>query len=257
MEEERIEFNDALMSLGFVTVPRVILRSPVLTLQAKAVFIMLLDYAWNKAQCFPGRDRLATDAGVHVNSIDKHIKELTNIGLLHIERRGKKRTNVYKIMISGDVKWLDVLKPTGYDPGEKQEHESPDDDAPGSGGNGKSRAKKNTETEELITRVINYMNKRLGSNYSTKTKETRRLIGIRIKEEEAGPDDFKDVIDFLYFKWKDDPEMSPYLRPHTMFNGKMQGYLREARINKQKLERKNVDDKPKNSFLDDYYRNGE
>lgn len=79
---------------GFTQVDNSVIRSTKLTMQAKCLYAQLLAYAWG-GSVFPGRDRLAKENNVHPNTIDKHMKELKDIGLVEVKRRGLGKTNLY------------------------------------------------------------------------------------------------------------------------------------------------------------------
>ena len=51
--------------------------------------------------------------------------------------------------------------------------------------------------------------------------------------EDFTVEDFKKVIDIKVAAWKDDPKMSQYLRPATLFGTKFEGYLNEPMPNSQ------------------------
>lgn len=88
---------------GFTQVDNSVIRSTKLTMQAKCLYAQLLAYAWG-GSVFPGRDRLAKENNVHPNTIDKHMKELKDIGLIEVKRRGLGRTNLYTIKdITNDI----------------------------------------------------------------------------------------------------------------------------------------------------------
>ena len=82
---------------GFTQVDNSVIRSTRLTMQAKCLYAQLLAYAWG-GSVFPGRERLAKENNVHPNTIDKHMKELKDIGLIQVTRRGFGKTNLYTIM---------------------------------------------------------------------------------------------------------------------------------------------------------------
>jgi uncharacterized protein YkwD/DNA-binding transcriptional regulator YhcF (GntR family) len=96
-EKNTIQILDESLKQGFTAIPRNILKAPNLTMQAKIIFALLLDYAWQKGSCFPGQDRLANDLGVHKNTIIKHLNELKDSGLISWKQRGLNRTNIYYI----------------------------------------------------------------------------------------------------------------------------------------------------------------
>lgn len=93
----------------------------------------------------------------------------------------------------------------------------------------KSKIKKNSSinTELPIYKdVINYLNEKLGAKYKPNSAINKRLIDARAKEGYS-LDDFKQVIDNKCATWSNDPKMSKYLRPQTLFGTKFESYLNE------------------------------
>jgi hypothetical protein len=82
---------------GFTQVPNFILKDPQLSLGAKVAYAMFLSYAWHNDHCFPGQERLAEDMGMSRSRVTEFIAELERAGLVHIQRRGQGKTNVYTI----------------------------------------------------------------------------------------------------------------------------------------------------------------
>ncbi len=103
-EKDTIQILDKSLKQGFTAIPRMVLKNPHLTMQAKVIFALLLDYAWQKGSCFPGQDRLANDLSVHRNTIIKHLKELKEYGLISWKQRGLNQTNIYYINPISKVK---------------------------------------------------------------------------------------------------------------------------------------------------------
>lgn len=77
-----------------------------------------------------------------------------------------------------------------------------------------------------VKEIVNYLNTRASSNYKHTTDKTKNLIKAR-SNEGFTLDDFKTVIDKKTLQWLNDPEMSKYLRPETLFGSKFEGYLNE------------------------------
>jgi len=92
---------------------------------------------------------------------------------------------------------------------------------------------------EVAREGIIYLNERLGKHqngYQWKTyeKEFKALSGKLIKQYPHLTVkriilNVKAVIDHKILQWSDNPEMSQYLRPSTLFSGKFLKYLDEAR----------------------------
>ena len=91
-----------------------------------------------------------------------------------------------------------------------------------------------TETTSEITtniyipfaEVIDYLNDKTSSSYKSTTKKTKDLIKARCNEGFT-LDDFKKVIDNKTAEWINDPNMSKYLRPETLFGTKFESYLNQ------------------------------
>lgn len=87
--------------------------------------------------------------------------------------------------------------------------------------------------------IIAYLNQVAGKSFSSKTKETQRLIKARWNEGYT-LEQFKTVIDVKSSQWLYKPEMLGYLRPMTLFSTKFESYLNEAGVqpapNQQQLQ---------------------
>lgn len=83
-----------------------------------------------------------------------------------------------------------------------------------------AQPKKPDPTEE----VVNYLNRRAGTQYRTTTANTRRLVKARLKEGFT-VEDMKLVIDKKCAEWLNNRDMIKYLRPETLFGSKFESYL--------------------------------
>lgn len=83
----------------------------------------------------------------------------------------------------------------------------------------------NTDINKYIVEIVEYLNKKLGTNYRSTSQNTRSHIKARL-EEGFKVDDFKKVIDIKYEEWKD-TDMESYLRPQTLFGTKFESYLNQ------------------------------
>ena len=84
---------------GWTGVPNFILESKEISMGAKLTYAMLLKYAREEDECFPGQERLANDTGCGPRSVVRYISELERVGLITILRRGQGRPNLYTIHI--------------------------------------------------------------------------------------------------------------------------------------------------------------
>ncbi|MGE6624650.1 phage replisome organizer N-terminal domain-containing protein [Bacillus pumilus] len=88
----------------------------------------------------------------------------------------------------------------------------------------------NPETQEseipfkLITDLLNQMSEK---NYRHTTPKTQQLIKARWNEGFRF-EDFKKVILAKCYEWRDNPDMSKFLRPETLFGTKFEGYLNNS-----------------------------
>ena len=77
--------------------------------------------------------------------------------------------------------------------------------------------------------IIDYLNKKTGRRFPATAKRNREPIHARWREGYR-LEDFKRVIDNKCFSWANDPKMSAYLRPTTLFSPKFSDYLNENNI---------------------------
>lgn len=76
-----------------------------------------------------------------------------------------------------------------------------------------------------ITNIVNYLNKVLGTNYKSNTKNTVKHITARLREGYT-EQDFFTVIDKKYAEWHG-TDMEKYLVPETLFGTKFEKYLNQ------------------------------
>lgn len=77
--------------------------------------------------------------------------------------------------------------------------------------------------------IIDYLNKKTGRRFPATAKRNREPIHARWREGYR-LEEFKRVIDNKCFSWANDPKMSAYLRPTTLFSPKFSDYLNENNI---------------------------
>ena len=77
-----------------------------------------------------------------------------------------------------------------------------------------------------IKDIVDYLNQKANTGYKSSTKKTKDLIKARYNEGFT-LDDFKKVIDNKTAEWLNDPNMSKYLRPETLFGPKFESYLNQ------------------------------
>ena len=85
------------------------------------------------------------------------------------------------------------------------------------------------EQEEPIpyAEIITYFNEVVGTHYLLRGKEIKKFIKARWNDG-FRLEDFKTVLDKKTAQWKNDSEMSKYLRFETLFSNKFESYLNEV-----------------------------
>lgn len=83
------------------------------------------------------------------------------------------------------------------------------------------------------TEIVAALNEALGTSYRPTSKKTRQLIHARWAEGFRFAD-FEAVVDTMAAAWVDDPKMSAYLRPETLFGPKFESYLNRPKPRKER-----------------------
>jgi len=99
---DEIRIVDENLKGGFVQLPRLVLRAKNLSVKAKLIYGMLLDYAWHDDHVFPGQDRMADDLDVSLDSVQRALQELKVCYLIDYKRQGLNLPNIYFILSLGD-----------------------------------------------------------------------------------------------------------------------------------------------------------
>ena len=86
--------------------------------------------------------------------------------------------------------------------------------------------KKTQDNSAIIKEIIDYLNEKAGTKFRYNSKQTVGHINARIKEGYT-IEDFKHVVDVKVYTWKNDPKMSAFIRPQTLFGTKMENYVNE------------------------------
>lgn len=94
------------------------------------------------------------------------------------------------------------------------------------------RTKEINENTEIYKRIIDYLNRRCGTRYTEKNKQTKESIHARL-EEKFTEEDFYTVIDKKCNEWLG-TEMERYLRPQTLFSTKFESYLNQNIVKDEK-----------------------
>ena len=96
-KQRTLIFKDANIRKGFAQVPNVVLRDHSLSTSLKVLYALLLSYAWQNDECFPGQDILSENMGLTVRSITTLLNQLKAKKLIGWKRQGLGKVNIYHI----------------------------------------------------------------------------------------------------------------------------------------------------------------
>ena len=80
--------------------------------------------------------------------------------------------------------------------------------------------------QDIVYRVVSYLNKKAFKNFKADTKKTIDLIKLRLSEGYT-EEDFYKVIDNMTNSWLSNGDLEKYLRPITLFGDNFDSYLNE------------------------------
>lgn len=96
-----------------------------------------------------------------------------------------------------------------------------------------TKQKNKVENLDIVIEIVNYLNSKTNKNFKASTAATKRYINGRLAEGYS-LDQIKQVIDLKVSQWLNDPHMSKYLKPDTLFRPeKFEGYLNEVPAKQQ------------------------
>ncbi len=94
---------------------------------------------------------------------------------------------------------------------------------------------KNSDYKEIYREIIDFLNLKCGTHYTTRSKKTQSLIHARLSEGFT-VEDFQTVIVKKSEEWLDDERMNKFLRPETLFGTKFESYLNQPYKKKKSEE---------------------
>ena len=212
---------------NYTIVDNHIIENENLDIYEKMLYISLKRFAnLHTQEAFPGVKKIASYAGMSERKARSTLTQLEEKKLVTIERRINK-TSIYTL-----------LPTVERDAGGAHGAGGVVHTVQGGGAHGADELKKD-ELKKLRTiknidadasahyeKIISHLNEKTSTNYRSTSEATRRLIKARLNEG-FGVDDFMNVIDNKTNDWKNDPAMSKYLRPVTLFGTKFESYLNE------------------------------
>ena len=109
-KEKSLVILDPSLKRGFTSVPNAVLFAPDLSMAAKCLYAVILGFAWQEDECFPGQERLAEACGCTDRTVRKYLDELKEYGLISWVQRGLNRPNIYYIHDLSKIERLKALK---------------------------------------------------------------------------------------------------------------------------------------------------
>lgn len=169
-----------------------------------------------------GRKRLSEETGLSESKIERLLKKLEDAQQIE-----QQKTTKYRIITV--TKWLD------YQSGEQQVNNKRTTSEQQVNTNKNEKKEKNEKNNSaLFSDIVSYLNSVTGKTYKPSTKTIQALIKARINDG-FNLEDFKYVIDVKNQEWGEDPKMSKFVRPSTLFGTKFSEYRQENKklTNKQ------------------------
>lgn len=108
-DDSTLVFEEVEKSKGFTMTPNVVLLTPTLSRDAKTLYSILISFARQKEQCFPGYGRLTYHLGCARSQASNYMRELKTAGLIRVERRAMGQTNRYTLLRLPDALLLETF----------------------------------------------------------------------------------------------------------------------------------------------------
>ena len=90
-------FKDENLRGGFAQIPNIVLRDGTLSAGAVRLYALLLSYAWDNDECYPGHETLSGDMGCTKMTVIRTLEELKSRHLISWKQQGLGRPNIYYI----------------------------------------------------------------------------------------------------------------------------------------------------------------
>jgi hypothetical protein len=103
-EVNTLVIDDPVLAHGFIQLPKLVLYATNVSRDAKLLYAVLLGYAWQEDNCFPGYKKLCTAMQASENMVRKYMRQLEAAGLISQRRRGLCKSNVYTLRDLGTSK---------------------------------------------------------------------------------------------------------------------------------------------------------
>lgn len=175
------------------------------------LLIIISSLTAEKGYCFASNEYLAKAFDINESMMSKKIKKLEEKGYITIEYK-KQGCKVF----SREIR----LSKMAIDDCQKRQSTIVKNDKE------KNTSINNTSNKKYIySRVIDYLNEKIGTKYKSTTKSTQEHINQRLREGFC-EEDFIKVIDKKVKEWKG-TKFEKFLRPDTLFSTKFESYLNQ------------------------------
>lgn len=228
---------------NYTVIENEIIETELLDIYEKILYVTLKRFAnIQTGEAFPGVKRVSILAGMSERKARSVIGSLSEKGFVKVEHR-KNQTSIYTLLSvpahnsvgrargagggargAGGVMHV-VQEGHAHGADELKKHELK-----------RTELKKenyilsdsmNQTTSEIpYVEIIDYLNRSCNTKFRASTQKTKSLIKARWNEGFRF-EHFKKVIHQKKTQWLNDPNMSKYLRPETLFGTKFEGYLNE------------------------------
>ena len=171
--------------------------------------------------CF-GFDELSKRCGCSKKQVKTALKKVLRRGLL----RDHKGTTKGSTAFIAEMLWIGSTEGPSEVP-QRDYEGTPNNKNKNKNINIKCSTKSFKNHNPQVAEVIEYLNKRVGVEFRTGTKNSELVATLLV--DGFTVQDMKAVIDHRHREWADKPEMAAYLRPSTLFRkSKFEEYLPQA-----------------------------
>lgn len=190
-------------------------------------FILRKTYGWHKKEDLISLSQFAVGTGLKRQTVLRAISKLASKKIIAVIKNDDSQINLYRFNKDFD-QWSPLSKKITVSSKKIMAVTNKDNRVSSIKGHTKENSTKEiiTKTNIYIVEIISYLNEKTGKRFKTKSKETKSRICARLKDG-FKIEDFKQVIDNKCSQWLNDPKMSAFLRPETLFGTKFESYLNE------------------------------
>ena len=95
---------------GFTILPNTFILNPNVTSQAKALMLLLMQYAWTDNECFPSIETITYHLDWSKDSFQKYKKELIDKGFISVGKMNETKKNEFNPIPAAKAKGLLAIK---------------------------------------------------------------------------------------------------------------------------------------------------